>query len=302
MEKLPEGNEGIAGRYPGDAGIERDERVLFADGFEEAECPPGEKWTGQWFSGCRVAVTRGKGEAHSGRKALEMTAMRPSPEAVGCGVEKILWEGEDVLFWRYYMKFGKDSEFFHGGAHNGAGIDARRPGLGKATPGTRADGTNKYCVVLDTWRGDEGVASPGYLVVYVYHPEQRHNFGEQWFPSGRVLPTKGAQGQEMFGEEFVSREDFIPERDRWYCYELMVKANRAGGRDGRIAVWVDGELRADFPNLRLRDVDTLKMRRAWLDLYTHNERMQKPVSMWFDDVVMARSYIGPMAGKGAGRG
>ena len=47
----------------------------------------------------------------------------------------------------------------------------------------------------------------------------------------------------------------------------MVKANTVGKRDGRIACWLDGELVADFPNLRLRDVDTLKIDRFAISLH-----------------------------------
>jgi hypothetical protein len=34
-----------------------------------------------------------------------------------------------------------------------------------------------------------------------------------------------------------------PDRDRWICYEFMVKANTPGQRDGRLAFWIDGRLR-----------------------------------------------------------
>jgi len=47
--------------------------------------------------------------------------------------------------------------------------------------------------------------------------------------------------------------------DRWYGYELMVQANTPGQRDGRVAIWIDGKLIADFLNVRLCDVNTLKI-------------------------------------------
>jgi hypothetical protein len=47
----------------------------------------------------------------------------------------------------------------------------------------------------------------------------------------------------------------------------MVKANTPGGRDGRIACWLDGKIIADFPNLRLRDIDTLKIDRFGISLH-----------------------------------
>jgi hypothetical protein len=75
----------------------------------------------------------------------------------------------------------------------------------------------------------------------------------------------------------------------------MVKANTPGKRDGRIAFWIDGALAGDFTNLRLRDVDTLKANQVSLGLYTKNGAIKSPCTMWYDDVVVATSYIGPMA-------
>ena len=159
-------------------------------------------------------------------------------------------------------------------------------------PGIPADGKNEYTVLLDTWRPDDKVASPGTLAIYCYHPEQRHQWGEHFFPSGKMLPYGGSAS--YFGPQFVPRTDAVPERDRWACYELMVKANTPGKRDGRIAFWVDGRIAADFTNLRLRDVPTLKANIVSLGLYTMNEMIKSPCAMWYDDVVVATTYIGPV--------
>ena len=42
----------------------------------------------------------------------------------------------------------------------------------------------------------------------------------------------------------------------------MVQANTPGQRDGRVTFWIDGHLAADFPNLRFRSVDALKINRV----------------------------------------
>ena len=73
----------------------------------------------------------------------------------------------------------------------------------------------------------------------------------------------------------------------------MVKANTPGERNGHVAFWLDGKLVGDFPNLRLRDVEGLKINRASLQMSSMNKMTKKPVTMWFDDVVVATSYIGP---------
>jgi hypothetical protein len=226
---------------------------------------------------------------------MELKLLRPSPKPeAGLGFTHHLAQGFDTLFLRYYAKFAKDADLYHGGTHDGGSICARAPGVPDAKPGIPADGRNEYTVLLDTWRPEEPIASPGNLAVYVYHPEQRHAFGEHFFPSGKMLPFGRAAGS-YFGPQFVPRPELIPERGRWYCYELMVKANAPGKRDGRIAFWVDGKLAADFGNLRLRDVETLKANRIGLGLYTQNGKVQKTVTMWFDDVVAATSYVGPTA-------
>ena len=81
---------------------------------------------------------------------------------------------------------------------------------------------------------------------------------------------------------------------RWYSYEMMVKANTPGQRDGRIAMWLDGKLIADFPNLRLRETSALKINQFTLDLHVRSNTLAV-AKKWYDNVVAAASYIGPMA-------
>jgi len=78
----------------------------------------------------------------------------------------------------------------------------------------------------------------------------------------------------------------------------MVKANTPGQRDGRIAFWVDGVLAADFPNMRLRDTTDLKIDRVDISLHG-NGGILATSKKWYDNVVVAKSYIGPMSSSGA---
>jgi hypothetical protein len=113
----------------------------------------------------------------------------------------------------------------------------------------------------------------------------------QFYPSGKTLPPDtGVRG--IFGPSFVPRKDIVPDRGRWYCYELMVAANTPGLSDGRIAFWVDGRLAAEFPNLRFRTVGALKINRVDIGIYESRRPGLRRV--WIDDVVVATSYIGPI--------
>ena len=70
--------------------------------------------------------------------------------------------------------------------------------------------------------------------------------------------------------------------------------NTPGQRDGPITLWLDGVVIADFPNLRLRDVATLKMDRFNLSLHA-GSNTTGVTKKWYDNVVVAKSYVGPIA-------
>ena len=73
----------------------------------------------------------------------------------------------------------------------------------------------------------------------------------------------------------------------------MLKANTVGQRDGRVAYWVDGKLIGDFPNLRLRDVESLKINFLSITFYLNPNKLRED-KIWYDDLVAATSYIGPI--------
>jgi len=288
---LPEGATGIASRHPGDVGIADDPDVIFADDFESYTA--GADLNGRWdavYQNQYVAITTDAANVYHGAKALELTLPQQTAE-LSDGTDKILADEQDVLFLRYYSKFQPPYDVV-GSSHKGSSISAHYFMGNQATPGVPADGTNKFLANLENWRGDAATPSPGNLNIYIYHPEQRSQYGDHFFPTGMVLPNSSQPFD--FGPTFVSRPDLLPALDRWYCYEYMVRANTPGQRDGRIAVWVDGKLVADFPNLRLRDVATLKINRFGLSFHIGSNPNGES-KKWYDAVVAAKSYIGPLS-------
>ena len=281
---LPSG-PGLAARYQRDVGLARDASVVFADDVEsavDADCRHNDRWATAWGQ-CRI--TRDAPNLHEGRQALELTLTGPGT----VGVRKPFDEGFDRLFLRYYIRY---DEAFLGSHHAGASMQARAPGVPFVNPGVVPSGTDQFGVILDHWTRDPTVRSPGHLVAYVYHMDQRHRWGEQFYPSGRTRPeANGKRG--IFGPSFVSRRDFLPALGRWYSYELMVQANEPGRSDGRVAFWIDGRLAADFPNLRFRSVASLKLNWIAIGLYESSRPGLRRI--WVDDIVLATEYIGPMA-------
>ena len=293
LTPLPE-NLGLAARYSSDQDLRKDAAVVFVDDVETStgatlldgfasdhKSARNNPWDNAWG---RVRITRDPAHTHTGGQALEFSTQPPG----GTGVSKDLGSGFDRLFLRYYIKY---DDVFPGAHHVGGALSARPPGERPAPPGIKADGTNRFDVLLDHWSFHPKLPAPGYLVAYVYHMDQQHEWGEQFYPSGVTQPGVNA-ARGIFGPSFVPRPNFLPTRGRWYCNELMAQANTPGQRDGRIAFWVDGRLAADFPNLRFRSVESLKLNRASIGMYESRTGAVRRV--WIDDVVVASAYIGPM--------
>jgi len=287
---LPEGDTGIAKKHPGDVGIAADPDVIYADDFESyaKDADLNNNWSAV-YQNQDVHVTTVADHVFAGKQALEFILPQETAE-LSDGTDMVLKEEQDVLFLRYYSKFRPPYDVV-GSSHNGSSISAHYFMGNMATPGVPANGTNKFLVNLENWRGDAATPSPGQLNVYVYYPGQRSNYGDHFFPTGLVDPNTSLPHD--FGPTFVARPDIIPALDRWYCYEYMVKANTPGMSDGRIAIWLDGKLAADFPNVVFRDVATLKIDRFGLSFHIKSNPNGE-AAKWYDNVVAARSYIGPV--------
>lgn len=295
-DPLPEGDQGIAAGYPGDAGIDADPAVIFADDFEGYRAPDAlwDRWDNVYQLD-QIRFATEPEHVFAGSQSLEFTVPQQEAE-LSNATDKLVAPELDVLFLRYYSKYQPPFDVV-GSSHNGAMISAHYFVDGQATPGVPADGTNKFLVGLETWRGEPRTPSPGLLNVYVYHPEQRSQWGDHFFPTGVVLPNSNEPFD--FGPEFVPRPDVIPELDRWYCWEYMVQANTPGELDGRIAIWLDGALVADFQSLRLRDVPELTIDHFGLAFHV-GSNPNGETKKWYDNVVAAQSYIGPLYEPGAG--
>lgn len=286
LPPLPEGERGIAARYPDDQGIATDPDVLLHEDFE------AENWRANWdsiYHNVNLKIVEGRANVFGGKRALEITVPKQEAE-ISNELVKQFQKGYDILFLRFYSRFEAGFDQI-GSSHNGGYLAAIAPGIPYATPGIRADGRNKFAASFENWRGEAETRSPGDLNIYCYHPEQRSEYGDHFFPSGMVLPFSSRP--HSFGPHFVSRPNIIPRLGQWRCFEFMLQANTPGQRDGRIACWLDGKCIADFPNLRLRESNALKINFAAIGLHIgHNTIRQN--KKWYDDVVIATKYIGPM--------
>ena len=285
---------GIAARYPNDKNIANDPNVIFADDFESYTAPRQltQKWTGAYqMPNLRIATE--SGNYYTGNKALEMT-LQVSTTEVSNSLKKVIAPEQDTLYLRAYTKFDPNY-LVDASNHNGLRLSAHYPGAGQMPP---TDGTGFFLfLVQNNTIGNlqPGETTPGYIHLYAYWPKQRSNYGDHWYPTGLIKPGGDGEWLTNPGQypDFKELPNWQPQRGVWYCYELMVKANTPGKNDGEVKVWIDGAVTADFPDLNLRSIPTLKLDEAHIGLHaTSSQRVNKK---WYDNVVIATKYIGPMA-------
>ena len=108
-QPLPQGNSGIASRYPQDVGIMTDPAVIFADNFESYGSSAGltANWT-RALHASNIRIATESGNVFGGSKALEFTVPRQSAEGNATVIKQLNPE-QDVLFLRYYSKFDEDT-------------------------------------------------------------------------------------------------------------------------------------------------------------------------------------------------
>ena len=274
---------GLAAHYPDDAGIGNDPDVLFADNFESGDMKRWDQHRG------RVVMTLEK--PNSGRWCVEMAMERGKNH----GGDAIKWftPGADAVYARFYVKFSPDYQYNHHFVWLGATLRTNRwSAFGKA--GLKPDGTY-YSTGMEPWFAWGKNPSPGEVNLYTYYldmePDRKMNkyWGNGFFPPG---PGKGTD---------AGAARLIPPLNQWQCWEFMIQANTAPDKvDGKQAMWVDGKLVGEFTGIRWRNDVELKVNCLWLEHYGYDEGdptrqyWKDSQSVSFDDVVVARRYVGPI--------
>ncbi len=278
--------QGLAAAFDRDEGIADHDDVIFVEDFESADWPT--RWT----------AAEGRFDTVSDDASFGFEPL------VGSAVRVLLPEGEntalnlrfdfqrerafepDEVYFRYYLRFGSDwDQSVDGGKLPGISGTYGRAGWG----GRRSDGTNGWSARGAYRRGIPRVNNPlaGRTAIgsYIYHADQETTYGDVdlwtqgWGPEGR---------------------GGILENERWVSLETYVRMNTPGEPDGIVRAWVDGVLAYERTDLRFRTVDTLSIERIWMNIY-HGGTAVSPADQhsFIDNVVVARSYIGPM-GNGTG--
>ena len=298
---LPEGNNGIAAKHPGDKGIQGDPSIIFVEKFDEGSVEAIAK---RWDN-CQapeiMSLSPDVPEGSADGTSLLLT--HNGGQGTGGHLYRRLLPGHDVVFARFYVKFDPQcAPIHHFGTHLGGYNPPTRWPQGGA--GERPRGDKRFTTGVEpfgkSWAWD----------FYTYWQGMHvHGDGRYW------------------GTPFLSGVGKPPvERGKWVCVEMMVKTNvPAGATNGEQAFWIDGKLwRVDgqvvshvgpgFPQGRWtggwwrpdaahngsfegfgwRSTADLAVNYVWAYLYITKAPPGHISKVWFDNIVVAKQYIGPL--------
>jgi hypothetical protein len=272
---LPSG-EGLAGRFLGDVGVESHPDVIFADGFEEGQM--GSRWDEVRNENGNVLFfeDHSENQAHLGKRCVKVVATLN--ENTGGGFTK-WFESADRLFIRFYTKFDPRCDYVHHfctlRANRGLQGGDRWSGFGGA--GELPDGNRRFSTAIEPW-GDWGNwSAPG-----------RWNFYSYW------QSMKPSPDGKYWGNNFLPDDQPSIKKDQWICVEFMLKHNTPGKDDGEQAFWIDGKLQGHWKGFNWRSDPQLQANALTVESYvTDRWTKQSTNIVYFDNVVIAKQYIGP---------
>jgi hypothetical protein len=262
--------------FPGDAGLKASAEVIFADDFESGNLGDGWDETGnKGGQVLRFAVP--EGGAGLGRRCLRVEAHLGKD--TGGGLTK-WFEPADPVFIRFYTRFDPGCDYVHHfvtlRANQGLHGGDKWSGFGGA--GLKPEGSERFSTAIEPWGNGGRWTPPG-----------RWNFYSYWH---EMAPAKDGK---YWGNSFgVPAAPVIP-RDRWICVEFVLQHNTPGHPDGAQAFWIDGALQGYWQGINWRKTESLKANALTLESYITDRWTKNPTNVvFFDNVVIARRYIGPV--------
>ena len=321
---------GLAAKYPGDAGIEADPDVVFTENFENRDFDALKERWGEISNhqGKAMALSTDKPGGSSGVTSLQITATRG--QDTGGHLFKVLKPGYDQLHIRFYVKFSADHGFINHFVKLQGSINPPRWTEGEA--GYRH--TKSFSTGLEPQGGSyltypgKPYPPPGIWHFYSYWPEMhswqteegegKSFYGNDFEPVESVVtPRDRWQCVEFMVKLNATPETTDGEQAFWIDGQLAARfaPGSVTGYWMRDVYRLDAEKGTPFPGYRWRTDPAVTINKVWLLYYVnpeehtaeHNEDYHKEhpeirlntqtSTVWFDDVVVAKSYIGPIKAK-----
>lgn len=289
---------GLANKYKGDKGIDKDPDVIFVENFEEDSL---DTIRTRWESVQNIDIMSLSADvpvSNAGKQSLLMSHV--GGKSTGGHLYRRLVPGYEQLYVRFYVKFAEDCYPIHHFIHLG-GYNPPTP-WPQGGAGIRPDGNDRFTTGVEP-----------------YGKNWRWDFYSYW------MGMRSSPDQKSWGHDFINDDDLKVERGRWICVELMMKMNEpATEGNGEQALWINGKswkkngqiishLGKNFPKgnwvwdsftpdpggvpfkgFQWRSDKKLNINFLWILLYITDAPENNVSKVWFDDVVVAKKYIGPI--------
>lgn len=269
---LPQG-KGLAANYENARAMGDHPEVIFADPFESREKVQGE-WDEARNASTVLSLVPGGAD---GGKALRVEATLG--EDTGGGLTR-WFDSSEVVFVRFYAKFDSQCDYVHHFVTLRAnrGLQGKDKWSGFGGAGLKPAGDDRFSTALEPW-GNWGR----------WEPPGKWNFYSYWHQ------MKASPDGKYWGNGFRPEKQPLIQKGRWICAEFMLKHNTPGKADGEQAYWIDGELRGHWRGIPWRTSETLWANALTLEAYiTDRWTKQKTNTVYFDNVVVAKAYVGPL--------
>ena len=176
-----------------------------------------------------------------GRKSIEFSLPISTTE-VSCSLWKVLNPTRDTVYMRMYQKFDAGYNVPTSN-HNGIRLSAKYPEVAGRKP--PANGTGFFLFHAAKQRAEGRRDSDRVTTTFTFTGRSSDRNGDHWLSRRHVMPYSSSFGNKGDWLAYPSQYPdfkpypmFLPQRDQWYCYELMVKANTPGKNDGEVK-WLD---------------------------------------------------------------
>lgn len=316
-ELLPSGL-GLSAKYPGDVGIEKDPKVIQVEDFEQEDIAALAKEWESVKSQKEMNLTADVPKGSGGKQSLMMDRQSGPGGALYRRLKNEKGGfGYDQVFVRYYVKFAEDcGELHHFGPCIGGDFPATAWPSVKA--GIPTDGAKSF------WSGIEPHGKSWTWDYYTYWCEMGGSppRGQTWGNSFIRDPSlKVEKGRWICIEQMIKVNDLGDtngEQALWIDGKLISHLGKGfpkgrwlfdkfeAGRGGESVRWSQKKNKREsfkvpeggqaFEGFRWRTVPELNVNYVWLYVYTEKPEGYR-IKVWFDDVVVATEYIGPLAGK-----
>lgn len=313
QQSIENPERGIAAQYSGDVGIGKHPRVVFAENFEQ---PTLDAIASRWDTVRDREVMSLSNDVppnSSGQQSLLMSQL--AEKGTGGDLYRVLGDGYDKLYTRMYVRFAEDCEPIHhfGTCVGGNNPATRWPSVRAGQP-TRGD--------KSFWVGIEPFGKSWQWDYYTYWCDMRGSppRGQTWGNSfihndqlkvGRgewtcvevmvqmndVGKSNGELALWIDGQQVSHLGKGFP-HGKWVFDKFMpgqegngVRWNQTKGNREYFTTAAGGD---PFDGFRFRTAEKLNVNFVWLYTYITKGTPGHSNRVWFDDVVVATEYIGPL--------